>query len=128
MTSLSVSADIPASTDLLGKVVTDLQEDIEVGTDAITGTLKAVTGYTGFSGDVAEQSGTYLALHCTAVDGATITCELIGGVHGPVNLDEDGLIIIRITSTSQKVKVTASMEGCDSVTKTYALTDLVLGE
>lgn len=126
--SLTVESDISSSVDLLGKIVTDLQEDIEVGTDAITGTLKSVSGYTGFSGDVSEQSGHYLALHCEATEGATITVELIGGTHGPVNLDEDGLIIFRIAATTQKVKVTAAKTGYNSVTRTYELTDIVLGE
>lgn len=125
---MSVDADISASEDLLGKIVTDLQDDIEVGEDSITGTLNMVTGYTGFSGDVAEQSGHYLALHCEATDGATITCELIGGYHGPVNLDPDGLIIFRIAAKTQKVKVTASKAGLVSTTKIYTLNGVTLGE
>ena len=126
---MSVDADISASEDLLGKYVTDLQEDIEVSEDDIIGTLKPVTDYTGFSGDPEEQSGHYLALHCeTEEEGATITVELVGGDHGPVTLDPDGLIICRIKSTEQSIKVTASKEGYTSVTKSYSLADITLGE
>ena len=125
---MSVDADIPTSQDLLGVNVNALQTNIEVGEDAITGTLKKVTGYTGFSGLAEEQSGNYLALHCEVpnYDSATISVELVGGDHGPVTLDDDGLIIIRIKNVNQVVKVTASVAGLPSVTKSFALTNLVL--
>lgn len=110
--------------------MSDLQEDIVVGKDKITGTLKAVSGYTGFSGDVSEQAGNFLALHCDVPDtvGYTITAELVGGLHGPVNLDPDGLIIFRISSNTQKVKITASKTGLDSVTYLYSIADLTLAQ
>lgn len=103
-----------------------MQENISIGENAITGKLKYVTGYTGFSGDASEQSGNYLVLHSEADEGASITVEVVGGVHGPVTLDEDGICILRIASTSQSVKITASKTGCTSTVKTYALTDLTL--
>lgn len=124
--SLSVSADIPAGTDLLGKSVTDLQSGIQIGTDEITGTLNYVTGYTGFSGDASEQSGNYLALHCTAADGVTITAQVIGGDHGEATLDEDGLIIFRIKNNTQKVRITAKKAGIPDYSKEYSLANLTL--
>lgn len=127
---MSVDADVSTSVDLLGKHVNDLQSDIVVGDTGISGELKAVTGYTGFSGDVSEQSGHYLVLHCDvpSFGGETITVELVGGVHGPVNLDADGIIIFRVTSNTQSVKITASKTGWDPVVKTYSLTDVTLAE
>lgn len=123
-------ADISATFDLLGKYVDDLQESIEIGEDTISGTLKKVTDYTGFSGDVSEQSGNYLALHCDSVGaaGATVKVELVGGVHGEVTLDPDRIIVIRVTSTEQKVKITASKSGLESEVKEYKLTGLTLAE
>ena len=87
-----------------------------------------MTGYTGFSGDPAEQQGNYLVLKFDAgdVSGATITCELIGGDHGPVTLDPDGILISRIKNTSQKIKVTATKEGYATFTRTYDLASLIL--
>ena len=109
---------------LFGKDASDLQEDIVVGTDAITGTLKYVSDYTdAFSGD--EADGNFLALKCTAIEGATITVEVVGGLHGPSTLDSDGLVVCRIASTDQSIRVIATIGGV-SQTKTYALTDLVL--
>lgn len=125
--TLSVDADISAGTDLLGKSASDLQTDIEIGDDEITGTLKYVTGYTGFSGEVSEQSGNYLALHCAAPGSDKITVELVGGTTAhPVQLDSDGLIVVRITDkTTQKIKVVA-YEGDNAVVKEYGLSGLTL--
>lgn len=108
--------------------MSDLQEDIEVGDSAITGTLKYVTGYTGFSSKTAERSGNYLALHCDVpgMDGATITVEVVGGTSGPTVLDDDRVIVCRIASTEQSIRVTASMDGWDTITRTYGLADLDL--
>ena len=126
---MSVDADISASEDLFGKSVDDLQTGITVGNNAITGTLKYVSDYTGFSGEVSEQSGNYLAIHSeTDVEDTTITVEVVGGHSGPVTLGADGIIVDRIESTSQSIRVTASKEGYETTTKTFALTALTLQE
>ena len=126
---MTIDADISSSEDLFGKSVTDLQTDVAVSTNGISGTSKYVTGYTGFSGKTAERSGNYLALHC-AVPGAsdaTITVEVVGGHSGPVTLDPDGLIVVRLESnTTQSIRVIASKDGCTSVTREYSLTGLTL--
>ena len=126
--SLSVDADIAAGTDLLGKYVADLQSGITVGENAITGTLKYVTGYTGFSGDVAEQKGNYLALHASSSGADSITLELIGGVsgRGEVTLDGDGLMIIRISNINQQVKIRAYKNGVVANSRLYSLAGLTL--
>lgn len=121
--TVGLSGDV----DLLGKTADDLQEDVEVANGAITGTLNYVTGYTGFSGDVAEQSGNYLALKVTAIEGATITVELINGTVGhPVTLDEDGMIVLRIANKStQSVEVVATKDSLSEVQR-FSLTGLTL--
>lgn len=112
--------------DLLGKDASDLQEDLAIGEDEITGTSKYVTGYTGFSGDPAEQEGNYIALLATPKDETTvITCEVIGGDHGPVTLDEDHMVILRIKNNTQKVKFTSTLNG-ETKEYEYALTNLTL--
>lgn len=111
---------------LFGKDASDLQENIVVGTNAITGTLNYIADYSSaFSGD--EASGNYLALKCTAISGAVITVEVVNGLHGPSTLDADGLVVCRISNNeTQSIKVVATIGGV-SQTKQYALTDLVLG-
>lgn len=114
---------------LLGKSVTDLQSGITIGKGSITGTLKYVTGYTGFSGDVSEQSGHYLATHTVGgEDAATITAELIGGALGhPVTLDADGILISRLTRPDHSLIFRAyDSDGALLNTVTYDLSGLVL--
>lgn len=116
------------SVDLFGKVASDLQENIIVGTSAIAGTLKYIADYSSAYGS-GEDSGNYLVLHFDtgSIEGATITIELVGGVHGPQPLDSDGIGIFRVTDkNSQSIKVVASKEGYDTVTKTYSLKGLTL--
>ena len=98
-----------------------------MGDGAITGTLKYVSDYSSaFSGD--EASGNYIALriHVPELPGATITAQVIGGVHDAVTLDSDGILVARISSTSQKLQFVASSGDLEPVTLTYALTGLTL--
>ena len=119
--TLVTDVSIASDTDLLGKVISDLQSDITIGENEITGTLNHVTGYTGFSGEPELQSGNFLALHITTNDGAPISVELIGGKYGPVTLDEDGIIIFRIANKGQRVKITSG-----NMTKEYSLVNINL--
>ena len=92
---MTVDADIPASTDLLGKSVTDLQENVTVSNGVVSGNLKFVSGYTGFSGDVEKQSGNYLAIHAEQDGSTSISARFIGDTDA-VTLDSDGLLILRM--------------------------------
>ena len=121
---MSVDFDIEDSIDLLGKVASDLQENVAAEGNAISGTLKYVADYTGFSGDHSLQSGNFIALHAEVpgVDDAVITVK----VTNEVELDEDGIAVLRIADkSSQTIKVVASKDGFKSVTKTYDLTGLI---
>lgn len=126
---MTVDANVPASEDLFGKVVSDLQSNVSVGTNSITGTLKYVSDYTGFSSKTAEQSGNYLAIHCT-VPGTTpdeITVTVNQGTAGERRLDSDGLIVLRIADKDQQsITVKAKKTGLETVTKTFTLTGLTL--
>ena len=128
LTTLSIDADIAAGTDLLGKHVSDLQSGIIIGDSQIAGTLKYVTGYTGFSGDPAEQSGNYIVLHCESSETVdSLSVEVINGTVGhPVTLDEDGIAVLKIADKfRQKVRF-AAYKGTKSVTKTFDLSGLTL--
>lgn len=106
------------STDVLGKAATDLQENIAVGANSITGTLKYVTGYTGFSSNEAEQSGNYLCLYTPLPADTTVTMELVGGTSGVKTLD-DGIMVLRVTSNTQSLRLIAT-KGDTTVTKVYS--------
>lgn len=126
MTSFTVSPETDEAGSLLGKLASDLQTGVTISGDVISGQLKYVSGYTGFSGNSAEQEGNYLALK-VETDNAedVITVELLGGTVGhPVTLDSDRNIVLRIANTTQRVKVVVN----GTATKTYELTGLELAE
>lgn len=113
------------SVDLFGKVASDLQTNVVVDGTAISGTLKYIDDYSSAYG-AGENSGNYLVLKIESDEDTVITAEIINGAHGPVTLDDDGILISRITDKdSQTIKVVASKDGA-STTKTYTLSGLTL--
>ena len=110
------------------KTVSELQSNVVVAGDTISGTLHYVTGYTGFNGsEPLEQEGNYLALKFepTTWDGV-VTVELVGGTKGAVTLSEDDdFCVFKIDNKSQSIKVEFT-DGDDEYEKTYSLTSLVL--
>lgn len=126
---LTADVNIDPAIDLLGKTVGDLQSGVAVDNNAhtITGTLKYVTGYTGFSGDPAEQSGNYLAVHfATEEEDTTITVHIIGSPNPPTTLDPDGINIFRIKNKNQQIQVVATKDGVETATAVYTLRGLTL--
>jgi hypothetical protein len=109
-----------------GKAVSDLQENVVVHDDWISGTLKYVTGYTGFSGDEAEQSGNYLALDFTATDGAATTVELKNArtTQGPVNIDSEMYIVVRVSDPRKQAIVVTTTKAGETITRTLRLGSL----
>lgn len=112
---------------LFGKTVNELQSDVVVSDDEVTGTLKYVDGYVDFSSNVSEQSGNYLALKIEAEPAeAETVVELVGGTKGPVTLDDDMNIVLLIKNKdTPSIKVTTTHNE-ESVTKTYGLSGLTL--
>ena len=112
---------------LFGKTVNELQSDVVVSDDEVTGILKYVDGYVDFSSNVSEQSGNYLALKIEAEPAeAETVVELVGGTKGPVTLDDDMNIVLLIKNKdTQSIKVTTTHNE-ESVTKTYGLSGLTL--
>lgn len=114
-----------SESEVLGADVADLQSNIAVTSDLVTGTLHYYTGYTGFSGDPDLQEGNFLAMKVDNVpEGATMTVELEHGYSGPVELDSDLNFVLRIADKdNQIVKVTASKDS-DHFSKEFLLTHL----
>ncbi len=108
-------------------MASDLQSGITISNGVISGQLKYVSDYTGFSGNPSEQQGNYLALKVGGVEASdVVTVELIGGTVGhPITLDSDRNIVLKIANTeTQSVKVVVN----DEETETYSLTGLELAE
>ena len=117
---------------MLGKLAEELQEDVEVTSNSISGTLHYVTGYTGFSSDPEMQSGNYLALKFTDLDPKATSIKVgldpsYSGGLVEILTDPDKNCVFKIHDNTQKfvVEVTTPEE----VERfEYDLTDLVLEE
>lgn len=122
---------ITGDDDLLGKKAADLQSNIVVNdnTMTISGTLKHVTGYTGFSSKVEEQSGNYIALNVDPEAGfpESMTVEVKNGTAGPKNIPaSDHKVVLKIKdAATQGIIIKATNKGT-KVTKEYKLTGLTL--
>lgn len=117
-----VDFNIAADEDLLGKVVADLQKDVTVSEDSIDGELLYVEDYTEFSGDPELQEGNYLALHVDTNSTEDVYVELVNGISGPVKLDSDRIIILRVVDAStQSIKVTTG-----DLVAAYSFGELIL--
>ena len=126
--TLTVSPTDPTTT-RYGKEVDDLQSNIEIneGSRQIVGTLRYVTGYTGWSENPDLQSGNYLALDFSATPAeAEIYLEVIGGAsEGNPILCNDGYCVFRITDRKQKIKV-RTVSGDNVIERVYGLGSLKL--
>lgn len=98
-----------------------------IGENSITGTLKYVDDYTGFSSDPSLQSGNFIVIHASVpgFEDAVISVK----VTNPVILDDDGIAVLRIADkSSQTITVVASVDGYEDVTKEFTLSDLICEE
>lgn len=125
MTSLSVTPE-DAGADAYGKPVSELQDDIQIQGDKITGTLHWVTGYTKFSSDTAQQQGNFLATKINAAEGATVKFKIVGGTSPEKTLDpSDHQIVWRISATTQKPHLEVTQKEKTSTVE-YDLSGLTL--
>lgn len=124
--TLGVYSPSPVA-EILGKTVSELQTNVEIEDNMITGKLLYVENYTDYSTNLSEQQGNYLALKVTTdVGNAEISVELLGGKDGPKTPDADGRVVMRVTNTeSQSVKISAT-KGVDTVVRMYSLKGLEL--
>ncbi len=127
MTGLTVEPE-DGETIVLGKPVSELQANVTFGDDAVTGTLKLVTGYTEYSEDTEKQSGYYIALHVDT-GGATDVETTVEVIHDEETetavMDENGAAVVRFrgqseTGNTKTLRVTAK-QGEESITETYTL-------
>lgn len=123
----TITVAIPSGEDVaLGsKYVKDLQENIVISGDNVTGTLKYVTEFTEFSESEQEkQEGNYLVIK---VEEATKGQKITGSINGTgasgkvVTLTNDGILITRVSNNNNTIKLTNG-----NTTKTLVLTQLKL--
>lgn len=116
-----------SSDEIKGKTVSELQTNIAITNDVISGKLAYVENFTDYSTDISAQEGNYLVLNVTAnPSDAEVSVELLNGKEGTQTPDSNGNVIMRITNiASQTVRVTATKDR-DTTTKVYKLTGLTL--
>lgn len=126
--ALTIDVDVAADTDLLGKVIGDLQDNIHIYRDSIEGTLFYVDDYTGFSGDPKEQVGHFIVLHATVpgVDGYEIS--VLSPTGKTVMLDSDGILILHVWNRHGVVSFTASKDGEEDYTRAFDLSRMFLAK
>lgn len=115
MISLTVTPD-DSETRRYDREVSELQSDVNVGTDYVTGKLNYVTNYSGFSDNSELQEGHFLSLKIgmTAedTDGSDISeqyeygIEVVGSEYGPT-ITTDDYAVFRVKNNNQKLKVFA---------------------
>lgn len=124
---MAVKADVPSTTDLFGKVVTDLQSNVRVIGSNITGTLKYVDDYTGFDPSHPElQVGNYLVVRAsTDVEGTTIYGKLSGDFK---ELDSDGILVVRVTDETKNLPLVfkATKDGYTMTVDNFNISRLTL--
>ena len=118
----------PETATIMGANPNTLQKDISIVDNDITGELLYKEGYTGYSQSAELQEGNFFAFKIVPSDiTATIKLKLLGGVGPEVTMDSDLNAVVRITSTSQKIRVIMT-KGTSSVVKVYSLSGLLLDE
>ena len=124
----SIAIDLPAEEETLGgKTVKDLQKNIEIKNNNITGELLYVTDYTElFSGE--EKDGHFLALYFEDATDSNNTVEIqVSGKSKKTKLDTDGLFVCRITEEGKKpLIVTITKQDGTTGKKILTVADLVL--
>lgn len=98
--------------DLWGKKASDLQENIAITNNVVSGTCYYVEGYD-------PELNHFLVLKAVSNDAnAKITAQIIGGQSGPIELDPDGICLFKIASIEQSLQYVVSING---ISKTYNL-------
>ena len=112
--------------EILGANPNTLQKDIAIVGNDITGELLYKEGFTGYSQSAELQEGNFFAFKIApSVQGATIKLKLLGGVGPEVTMDADLNAVVRITATTQKIRVIMTKNN-NSITRVYTLSGLVL--
>ena len=125
-TSFRVIPETDEAGPLFGKLASELQSNITITDNVISGISHYVTDYTEFSSKASEQQGNYIALKVTDVSpDAVVTYKKVGSSAKPVTLDADRNIVLIINNTSAVLRFSVTENG-ETTTKDLSLTGLVL--
>ena len=124
---LTVTPEDPTE-EISGKLVSALQTDVYVNSTTVGGTLKYVTGYTGYSLDPNKQEGHYVALKAVGIgENDTVTAELLNSTEGIKTLTSDNNVVFRVEDrANQKIRFVVTNADGDKLTRVYSLARLTL--
>ena len=118
----------PASTTYLGKRTSDLQENIVISADAITGTSKHLDSFTEFGTEAAD-GGNFLSLSFDGYDADRIETMVGNGVGREfVDATKDKYCIYKLTNSATQTILVKTTKGEEETTTTYDLTGLTLAQ
>lgn len=130
MTTPTVTASPREGTfDVFGKKTSELQEDIVVTGNKITGTLHYVKDYTGFSGLPEEQKGHFLVMHYVPdpYEADVHVLKTSGTVGDKILSKPDLTMVSRITDKEhQKLEVYSELSGVKGEKTIYDISGLTL--
>lgn len=128
--ALTLDVNVAADENLFGKYISDLQYNLRVDGDTISGTSFRTEDYTGFDENHPElQKGNFIVVHASVpeVDGVTIKVHVTNAqLISDLVLDSDGILVFRVTDPKkQKLTFTASKEGFSDFSRTYTLSSVI---
>lgn len=107
-----------------GKTISEIQDNIMIADNAISGTLKKVESYPGFGDAEANNPNYYLALSFDT-NADKIVTKVIGGTEQEVDITADKFCVYRIKNNTQKIEIKTTKDNQIN-TKVYSLEKLTL--
>lgn len=119
ITGFALDVTIDSSTDLLGKVVSDLQKDVVVGDEFIKGTLHYIEDWEAFGDD--NNDGWFLAVHVSLDEDTAALPGLSVKINGAELDPSDYIFIGHVKNQEGHLTLTVGATDKTPVTKTYTL-------
>lgn len=115
----ALDTTIASDYDLLGKVVSDLQEDVVIGDEFIKGTLHYIENWEAFGDDTND--GWFIAVHVTLDEGTAALPGLSVKINGAELDPSDYIFIGHVKNQEGHINLTVSATDKTPVTKQYTL-------
>ena len=115
----ALDTTIASDYDLLGKVVSDLQEDVVIGDEFIKGTLHYIENWEAFGDDTND--GWFIAVHVTLDEGTAALPGLSVKINGAELDPTDYIYIGHVKNKEGHINLTVSATDKTPVTKQYTL-------
>ena len=106
------------SVDLLGKTVNELQSNVSIANNVISGDLKYIADYTSAGYDMSNGTNFVVTKATPSVEGNTIEVTLDGTTK---TLDSDGILITQMNDARKSMSITYTEKADGETVDTYTL-------